>query len=136
MNNTTETTNTVGLAIKIIGILEIISGLFLFFIALDNYTMRDFAIIYLIAGIFFGIMFFGFSEIIVLLQSLNNKMDAMMINQHNGISTEKESGYNLSAIANEKSAPKASVGNWICKDCGRTNHSFDQNCSSCGAPKR
>ena len=136
MNNI-ETRNNVGVAIKVIGILEIIGGIVLFLFTQDNYFLQDYSLLFLVAGIVFGIMFFGFSEIIVLLQRLNDKMDAIAMNQHsNSTSTEKEHRYNLSAIAEEQSSPRVSSGDWICKDCGKNNHSFDQTCSSCGAPKK
>ncbi len=90
-----------------------------------------------------GVLLIAVSEILVSLEGICNNIANLGtdISGKPTTGTYTSTGFNsaealnkLSAIADGKSYSSVSAGSWVCPDCGKENRSFDQTCSSCGAP--
>ena len=86
-----------------------------------------------------GLLLMAASEALDSLEAICNNIANLESNKLEksaaGNSESNDSAYDLFTIANSENTPNLSSGSWICPDCGKVNHSFDQTCSSCGAKK-
>ncbi|PWT28773.1 hypothetical protein [Butyrivibrio fibrisolvens] len=87
-----------------------------------------------------GLLLMAASEALETLEAICNNIANLEPNQPGkvteGNSESNNSTYNLFTIANSENTPNLSSGSWICPDCEKVNHSFDQTCSYCGAKKK
>ena len=99
----------------------------------------------LIPSVFSGALLIAISEVLEALEVISDNTANLGIGINGNPTTGActSSGYNygkafnnLSSIDVEKSSKSVTVGSWICPDCGKSNHSFDQICSSCGAERK
>ena len=96
----------------------------------------------LYSSVVMGILLIAVSEILYSLEKICNNIARLgtsdEINAASNISSsnDNKSDYNLFAVAEGKSYENISSGSWVCQDCGNTNRSFENICSSCGAEKK
>lgn len=96
-------------------------------------------------SVFSGALLIAVSEVLEGLEVISHNTANLGIDLNGNPTTGSytSTGFNsaealnkLSAVADGKSYQSVSAGSWVCPDCGKTNRSFDQTCSSCGAERR
>ncbi|MBE5825250.1 MAG: hypothetical protein E7307_01300 [Butyrivibrio sp.] len=96
-------------------------------------------------SVFSGSLLIAISEVLEGLEVISNNTANLGIDIQGNPTTGSytSTGFNsaealnkLSAVASGNTYQNVSAGSWVCPDCGKTNRSFDQTCSSCGAERK